>query len=37
MKTSNILNYSYQISDGLTQTSSDGIFMALDKKYGIMF
>ena len=37
MKTSNILNYSYQISDGLTQTSSDGICMAFDKKYGIMF
>ncbi len=37
MKDSEILNYSVQISDGLTQTSADGISLAFDSKYGIMF
>ncbi len=37
MKDSEILNYSVQINDGLTQTSADGISLAFDSKYGIMF
>ena len=32
-----LLRYSVQISDGLTQTSADGVNMAFDEKYGIMF
>lgn len=35
--TSDILERSVQISDGLTQTSGDGVNMAFDVKYGIMF
>ncbi len=31
------LDNSIQINDGLTQTSADGVSMAFDKKYGIMF
>ena len=31
------LSRSVQISDGFTQTSADGVNMAFDKKYGIMF
>lgn len=31
------LEYSTQISDGLTQTSADGAALAFDSKYGIMF
>ena len=31
------LENSVQISDGLTETSADGAFLAFDKKYGIMF
>lgn len=37
MKQSEILNFSVQINDGLTQTSGDGASMAFDSKYGIMF
>ena len=37
MKDTDILNFSVQINDGLTQTSGDGISMAFDEKYGIMF
>lgn len=37
MKTSEILEKSVQINDGLTQTSGDGVNMAFDIKYGIMF
>lgn len=37
MKTSEILEKSIQINDGLTQTSGDGVNMAFDIKYGIMF
>lgn len=37
IKTSEVLEHSVQISDGLTQTSADGVNMAFDKKYGIMF
>jgi hypothetical protein len=37
MKQSDILNFSVQINDGLTQTSGDGASMAFDSKYGIMF
>ena len=37
LKDSDILSRSVQISDGLTQTSADGVNMAFDKKYGIMF
>ena len=37
MKQSDILNFSVQINDGLTQTSADGVNMAFDSKYGIMF
>ena len=37
IKTSEILERSVQISDGLTQTSADGANLAFDKKYGIMF
>ena len=37
MKRSDILNFSIQINDGLTQTSGDGASLAFDKKYGIMF
>lgn len=33
----NILETSVQINDGLTQTSADGVNMAFDAKYGIMF
>ena len=32
-----ILDFSVQINDGLTQTSGDGTGMAFDSKYGIMF
>ena len=35
--TSEILRKSVQISDGLTQTSADGVNMVFDVKYGIMF
>jgi len=35
--TSEILERSVQISDGLRQTSGDGVNMAFDVKYGIMF
>ena len=31
------LEFSTQINDGLTQTSSDGACLAFDEKYGIMF
>ena len=31
------LSRSVQINDGLTQTSADGVNMAFDTKYGIMF
>ena len=31
------INSSIQINDGLRQTSADGVNMAFDKKYGIMF
>ena len=37
IKTSEVLERSVQISDGLTQTSADGVNMAFDKKYGIIF
>lgn len=37
MKQSEILNFSVQINDGFTQTSADGISLAFDTKYGIMF
>ncbi len=37
MITSEILEKSIQINDGLTQTSGDGVNMAFDVKYGIMF
>lgn len=37
MKQSEILNYSVQINDGLTQTSADGAGLVFDSKYGIMF
>lgn len=37
MKTSELLEYSIQINDGLRQTSGDGVNMAFDTKYGIMF
>ncbi len=37
IKTSEILEHSIQINDGLTQTSADGVNMAFDKKFGIMF
>ncbi len=37
IKTSEILERSIQISDGLTQTSADGANMVFDKKFGIMF
>ena len=37
MKDSEILRFSTQINDGLSQTSGDGIGMVFDKKYGIMF
>lgn len=37
IKTSEVLEHSVQISDGFTQTSSDGVNMAFDKKFGIMF
>ena len=37
IRTSEILEHSIQISDGLTQTSADSVNMAFDKKYGIMF
>ena len=37
MKQSEILNFSVQINDGFTQTSSDGASLAFDTKYGIMF
>ena len=32
-----ILDTSVQINDGFDQTSGDGINMAFDSKYGIMF
>lgn len=32
-----ILDFSVQINDGLSQTSADGVNMAFDSKYGIMF
>lgn len=32
-----ILDFSTQINDGMTQTSGDGINMVFDSKYGIMF
>lgn len=34
---SEILDFSVQINDGLTQTSADGVAMAFDSRYGIMF
>ena len=34
---SEILDFSVQINDGLTQTSADGINMVFDSRYGIMF
>lgn len=34
---SEILNCSVQINNGFTDTSGDGVAMAFDKKYGIMF
>lgn len=37
MITSNVLRWSCQINDGLTETSADGANLAFDKKYGIMF
>ena len=37
IQTSEILDRSIQISDGMTQTSADGINMVFDKKFGIMF
>lgn len=37
MKQSDILNFSVQINDGLTQTSADGAGLVFDSKYGIMF
>ena len=37
MKDSEILNFSVQINDGLSETSADGVSLAFDKKYGIMF
>ena len=32
-----VLDFSVQINDGMTQTSGDGTGMAFDSKYGIMF
>lgn len=37
VKTSEILDISVQINDGMTQTSADGASLAFDAKYGIMF
>ena len=37
MRDSEILNFSVQINDGFSETSADGISLAFDKKYGIMF
>ena len=34
---SEILDHAVQINDGLTQTSADGVCMAFDSRYGIMF
>ena len=36
-RTSEILERAVQVNDGLTQTSADGVNMAFDTKYGIMF
>ena len=32
-----ILNFSTQISNGLSETGADGASLAFDSKYGIMF
>ncbi len=37
MITSEILKFSTQVNNGLTDTSGDGVSLAFDKKFGIMF
>ena len=32
-----LLQYSIQVSNGLTETSADGACLAFDSRYGIMF